>query len=240
MEKVYEGKAKIVFRTEDSDKYILHFKDSATAFNAQKKADFTGKGALNNTISSLIFQLLNKSSIRTHFIDRISDNRMLVWKTQRIDIEVVVRNVSAGSICKRLGLKEGIHFNKPIVEFFYKKDELNDPLICYEHILLLDLITPQDIHTIREMALRTNEVLKKFFGEHGLILVDFKLEFGKLDSGDVVIIDEISPDTCRLWDKKTGEKLDKDRFRFDLGDLLEGYMKVLKAISPSNQENPNP
>ncbi len=230
MEKLYEGKAKIVYKTEDSDKYIVYFKDSATAFNAQKRADFIGKGALNNAISSLIFQLLNNSNIPTHFIKKISDNEMLVWKAQRIDVEVVVRNVSAGSICKRLGIKEGIEFNTPLVEFFYKNDELGDPLICYEHILMLDLMSSQEINTVKEIALKTNEILKKFFREHGLLLVDFKLEFGRLSSGDIAIIDEISPDTCRLWDIKTGEKLDKDRFRFDLGDLLEGYKKVLKAI----------
>ncbi len=231
MEKLYEGKAKIVYKTEEADKYIVYFKDSATAFNAQKRADFIGKGMLNNTISSLIFQLLNKSSIRTHFIEKISDNEMLVWKAQRIDVEVVVRNVSAGSICKRLGIKEGIEFTKPLVEFFYKNDDLGDPLICYEHILLLNLMAPKEVETVKEMALKTNEILKEFFKEHGLLLVDFKLEFGRLDSGDIAIIDEISPDTCRLWDIKTGEKLDKDRFRFDIGDLLEGYKKVLEAIS---------
>ncbi len=231
MEKLYEGKAKIVYSTWEPDKYVVFFKDSATAFDAQKRAEVEGKGTLNNTISSLIFELLNKKGIRTHFIKKLSDREMLVRKAQRIDVEVVVRNVSAGSVCKRLGLKEGMEFEKPLVEFFYKSDELKDPLICYEHILLLGLMTQEEIKTVKGTALEVNQILKEFFKEHGLLLVDFKLEFGRFDDGSIGVIDEISPDTCRLWDIKTGEKLDKDRFRFDLGDLMEGYRRVLERIS---------
>ncbi|MCS7171245.1 MAG: phosphoribosylaminoimidazolesuccinocarboxamide synthase, partial [Aquificaceae bacterium] len=159
-----------------------------------------------------------------------SDREMLVWKAKRYDLEVVVRNISAGSLCKRLGLKEGQKLTKPLVELFYKKDELHDPLICIEHSLLLGIASRKEIHEIIKIARRVNKVLKEFFRSNGLILVDFKLEFGKLTDGSIAVIDEISPDTCRLWDAKTGEKLDKDRFRFDLGDLLEGYRKVLQKI----------
>ncbi len=233
MEKVYEGKAKIVYKHQDPDKYILYFKDTATAFDATKKAEIAGKGELNNTISSLIFELLERNGIRTHFIQKLSQREMLVWRARRFDVEVVVRNISAGSLCKRLGIEEGKVLEKPLVEFFYKKDELHDPLLCYEHILLLNLLEEEQIKTIKDMALRTNQILKAFFEEHGLLLVDFKLEFGELPDGSIGIVDEISPDTCRLWDLKTGEKLDKDRFRFDLGDLVEGYKKVLEKIHGS-------
>ncbi len=230
MEKLYEGKAKIVYKTEDPDRYILYFKDTATAFDATKKAYIEGKGDLNNTISSIIFEILEKKGIKTHFIRKLSNREMLVWRAKRFDVEVVVRNIAAGSICKRLGLEEGKAFERPIVEFFYKNDALHDPLLCHEHILLLNLLTEEQIHLLRNMALKVNEVLKTFFKEHGLLLVDFKLEFGELPDGNLAVVDEISPDTCRLWDEKTGEKLDKDRFRFDLGDLLEGYRKVLEKI----------
>ncbi len=230
MEKLYEGKAKVIYKTEDPDKYTVYFKDTATAFDATKKAQVEGKGVLNNTISSIVFELLNKAGIKTHFIAKVSDREMLVWRAKRFDIEVVVRNIAAGSICQRLGLKEGTVFEKPLVEFFYKKDELHDPLICYEHMLMLGLLKEEQIPPIKHMALKVNQMLKEFFKEHGLLLVDFKLEFGELSDGSLAVIDEISPDTCRLWDDKTGEKLDKDRFRFDLGDLLEGYRRVLEKI----------
>ena len=229
--KLYEGKAKIVYETEDPDKLILHFKDTATAFDGVKKAELKGKGSLNNTISSLIFEILHRHGIKTHFIEKLSDNEMLVWRADRFLVEVVVRNVAAGSVVKRLGFKEGERFERPLVEFFYKNDELHDPLVCETHIELMNLAPMEAIPVMRESALKVNDILSKFFKEHGITLVDFKLEFGKLPDGSVGIVDEISPDSMRLWDAKTGEKLDKDRFRFDLGDLLEGYRKILKRIS---------
>jgi phosphoribosylaminoimidazole-succinocarboxamide synthase (EC 6.3.2.6) len=230
MERLYEGKAKVIYKTEEEDKLIVFFKDSATAFDATKRAEIEGKGVINNTISSLLFELLEKSGIKTHYIKKISDREMLVWRAKRFDLEVVVRNITAGSLCKRLGLEEGLELKPPLVEFFYKNDQLHDPLVCVEHIKLLNLAEDWQVQSMKEMALKTNQVLREFFKEHGLLLVDFKLEFGILPDGSLAVIDEISPDTCRLWDAKTGEKLDKDRFRFDLGDLMEGYRKVLEKI----------
>jgi len=229
--KLYEGKAKVVYETDEPDKLILHFKDTATAFDGVKKAELKGKGALNNTISSLIFELLHTKGIKTHFIGKLSEDEMLVWKAERFLVEVVVRNIAAGSVVKRLGFKEGEKFEKPLVEFFYKNDELHDPMVCEPHIELMNLAPLEAVPLMRETALKVNETLSRFFEEHGITLVDFKLEFGKLPDGSVGIVDEISPDSMRLWDAKTGEKLDKDRFRFDLGDLLEGYRKILKQIS---------
>ncbi len=230
MEKLYEGKAKVIYKTEEEDKVIVFFKDSATAFDATKKAEIEGKGVINNTISSLLFELLEKSGIKTHYIKKLSEREMLVWRAKRFDLEVVVRNITAGSLCKRLGLEEGLELKPPLVEFFYKNDRLHDPLICAEHIRLLNLAEDWQVQSMKEMALKTNQVLREFFKEHGLLLVDFKLEFGILPDGSLAVIDEISPDTCRLWDAKTREKLDKDRFRFDLGDLMEGYKRVLEKI----------
>ncbi|MFZ8863737.1 MAG: phosphoribosylaminoimidazolesuccinocarboxamide synthase [Thermocrinis sp.] len=230
MEKLYEGKSKVIYKTEEEDKVIVFFKDSATAFDATKTAEIEGKGIINNTISSLLFELLEKSGIKTHYIKKISDREMLVWRAKRFDLEVVVRNITAGSLCKRLGLEEGLELKPPLVEFFYKNDQLHDPLVCVEHIKLLNLAEDWQVQSMKEMALKTNQVLREFFKENGLLLVDFKLEFGILPDGSLAIIDEISPDTCRLWDAKTGEKLDKDRFRFDLGDLMEGYRRVLEKI----------
>lgn len=228
--KLYEGKAKIVYETEEKDKLILKFKDSATAFDGVKKAELTGKGELNCTISSIIFELLHRKGIKTHYLKRISSNEMLVWRAERFLVEVVVRNVAAGSVVKRLGFKEGQKFKKPLVEFFYKNDELHDPLVCETHIEIMELAPLEALPVMRQTALKVNEVLSGFFSEHGIRLVDFKLEFGKLPDGNVAVVDEISPDSMRLWDIKTGEKLDKDRFRFDLGDLLEGYRKILERI----------
>jgi phosphoribosylaminoimidazole-succinocarboxamide synthase len=230
MEKLYEGKAKVIYKTEEKDKVIVFFKDSATAFDATKKAEIEGKGVINNTISSLLFELLEKSGIKTHYIKKLSEREMLVWKAKRFDLEVVVRNITAGSLCKRLGLEEGLELKPPLVEFFYKNDQLHDPLVCVEHIRLLNLAEDWQVQSMKEMALKTNQVLREFFKGNGLLLVDFKLEFGILPDGSLAVIDEISPDTCRLWDAKTREKLDKDRFRFDLGDLMEGYRRVLEKI----------
>ncbi len=230
LEKLYEGKAKVLYKTDDPDKLIAYFKDSATAFDALKKATIEGKGVLNNKIASFFFELLNKEGIPTHFIKRISEREMLVYRVEIIPVEVVVRNVAAGSIVKRLGIKEKTEFKPPLIEFYLKNDELHDPIICKEHVLAMKLATEDEIERMKELALKVNEILGRFLKEQGILLVDFKLEFGRRPDGSIVVADEISPDTCRLWDEKTGERLDKDRFRFDLGDLIEGYMKVLKKI----------
>ncbi len=228
-EKLYEGKAKILYLTDEPDKVIAYYKDDATAFDAIKKATIKGKGELNNTIASYLFEYLNKNGIPTHFIKKLSDREMLLYKVEIIPVEVVVRNIAAGSIVKRLGIPEKTEFNPPLVEFYLKNDELHDPIICEQHIYAMNLATPEEVKEMREIALKVNELLKDFMKENGIILVDFKLEFGRKD-GKVILADEISPDTCRFWDAKTGEKLDKDRFRFDLGDLIEGYKKVLNRF----------
>ncbi|RMH80803.1 MAG: phosphoribosylaminoimidazolesuccinocarboxamide synthase [Acidobacteria bacterium] len=229
MKLLYEGKAKIVYEL-DENRCIIYFKDTATAFDATKKAEIQGKGTVNNALSSILFALLEDSGIKTHFIKKLSDREMLVWKARRFDVEVVVRNVAAGSLCRRLGLDEGKRLKRPLLELFYKNDKLHDPLICREHLFLLGLMKDSELKEVRRIALRVNSILKNFFEDHGLLLVDFKLEFGLLPDRSVGVIDEISPDTCRLWDMKTGEKLDKDRFRFDLGDLMEGYRRILQRV----------
>ncbi len=233
MRKLYEGKAKIVYETEDPNKVILFFKDTASAFDGVKKAEIKGKGELNNTISSLLFEVLEKRGVKTHYIRKLSEREMLVWRAERFPVEVVVRNVATGSIVKRLGIKEGTKFKRPLLEFFMKDDKLHDPMVCEEHITLLGLAPEDAIPLMKETALKVNEVLREVFSKGGIILVDFKLEFGRLPDGSVAVVDEITPDTMRLWDEKTGEKLDKDRFRFDLGDLLEGYKRVLDSLRGS-------
>ncbi|RUM32899.1 MAG: phosphoribosylaminoimidazolesuccinocarboxamide synthase [Aquifex sp.] len=228
--KLYEGKAKIVYETQEPDKLILEFKDTASAFDGLKKEVIKGKGNLNAEISSVIFEILESQGIKTHYIKKLSDNEMLVWKAERFPVEVVVRNLAAGSLVKRYGIKEGTPLEPPLVEFFMKSDELHDPMVCINHIKLLNLAPAHLIPEMEKIALKVNDILKKIFTEKGILLVDFKLEFGRLPDGSIAIIDEISPDSMRLWDKSTGEKLDKDRFRFDLGDLLEGYEKVLSKL----------
>ncbi len=228
-EKLYEGKAKIIYATDEPDKVIAYYKDSATAFDAVKKATIEGKGVLNNKIASFFFELLNEKGIPTHFIKQLSDREMLIYRVEIIPVEVVVRNLAAGSIVKRLGIPEKTEFNPPLVEFYLKNDKLHDPIICKEHILAMSLATEEEIEKMKELALKVNDILREFMKEQGIILVDFKLEFGRKD-GEIVLADEISPDTCRFWDAKTGEKLDKDRFRFDLGDLIEGYSKILEKL----------
>ncbi len=233
-EKLYEGKAKIIYATDEPDKVIAYYKDSATAFDAIKKATIEGKGVLNNKIASFFFQLLNEKGIPTHFIKQLSDREMLIYKVEIIPVEVVVRNLAAGSIVKRLGIPEKTEFNPPLVEFYLKNDELHDPIICEQHIYAMNLATPEEVQKMKELALKVNDILREFMKEQGIILVDFKLEFGRKD-GEIVLADEISPDTCRFWDAKTGESLDKDRFRFDLGDLIEGYTKILEKIEKKEQ-----
>ncbi|MDQ7038766.1 MAG: phosphoribosylaminoimidazolesuccinocarboxamide synthase [Aquificota bacterium] len=231
--KLYEGKAKVVYETEDPNKVILLFKDSASAFDGVKRADVEGKGVINNTISSILFEILEREGVKTHYIEKISDREMLVWKAERFPVEVVVRNVATGSIVRRLGVREGTEFSPPLVEFFMKSDELHDPPVCEAHIVLLKLAPPEAVSLMKETAVKVNGILSGIFAKAGIKLVDFKLEFGKLPDGSVAVVDEITPDSMRLWDMKTGERLDKDRFRFDLGELMEGYKEVLKRLSGS-------
>lgn len=230
MEKLYEGKAKIVYKTDEPDKVVIYFKDEATAFNAQKKEVFEGKGVLNNKISSIFFQILNSNGVATHFIRQLSDREMLAYHTKIIPVEVVVRNIATGSIVRRLGIQEKTEFNPPLIEFYLKNDNLGDPIICSEHIKALSLATEDEISSIKELALKVNEILKTFLEKHGINLVDFKLEFGKKDDGTIVVADEISPDTCRFWDMTTGERMDKDRFRLGLGDFIKYYEEVLRRV----------
>ncbi len=228
-EKLYEGKAKIIYSTDEEDKVIAYYKDSATAFDAIKKATIEGKGVLNNRIASFFFEMLNEKGIPTHFIKQLSEREMLIYKVEIIPVEVVVRNIATGSIVKRLGIPEKKEFNPPLVEFYLKNDDLHDPIICEQHIYAMDLAKPEEVSKMRELALKINDILRDFMKEQDIILVDFKLEFGR-KGDEIILADEISPDTCRFWDAKTGEKLDKDRFRFDLGDLIEGYSKILEKI----------
>ena len=227
---VYEGKAKRLYETEDPDVLRVEYKDSATAFNGVKKAEIEGKGQLNNEISSLIFKRLAEKGVKSHFIRKISEREQLVRRVEIIPLEVVVRNVVAGSLAKRLGLEEGTPAGQPIVEFYYKKDELGDPLITEDHVRLLGIASSEDLQFLRKQALAVNESLKALFAEIGVRLVDFKLEFGRGRDGAILLADEISPDTCRLWDRATNEKLDKDVFRRDLGSLTEVYQEILNRL----------
>ncbi|MFA4886085.1 MAG: phosphoribosylaminoimidazolesuccinocarboxamide synthase [Desulfotomaculaceae bacterium] len=229
LEQLYEGKAKRVYRTSDAELYIVEFKDEATAFNGAKKGDIENKGVLNNLISSVFFRFLEERSIPTHFVELVSDREMLVKNLDIIKVEVVVRNVAAGSLSRRLGIPEGTTFSKPVLEFYYKSDELGDPMINEDHILALNLATLRQMERIREIALKANSILLKYLKDRRIDLVDFKLEFGT-HKGEVVLGDEISPDTCRFWDQETHKKLDKDRFRHDLGNVGEAYAEVLKRL----------
>lgn len=226
---LYEGKAKKIFLTEKMDEVIHYFKDDATAFNAQKRGTILDKGVVNNKISATLFQYLAEAGTPSHFIQQLNDREMLTRRVKIIPVEVVVRNRATGSIVKRLGLEEGLIIDPPLVEFFYKDDSLGDPLISEDHIRLLKLATPSQIEELRQQALKINEVLKPFFQKRGMMLVDFKLEFG-LWNGQIILADEISPDTCRFWDIQTGERMDKDRFRKDLGRIEETYQEVLKRV----------
>lgn len=227
---VYEGKAKKVFATDCDDCLVVEYKDSATAFNGQKKGTIPGKGVINNQISNHLMRLLEKKNIPTHFLEELSDRETLVKKVSIIPLEVIVRNVSAGSFSKRYGIEEGVIFENPTIEYSYKKDELGDPLLNTSHILALKLATTDEIRTIKRMVLLINEILRDYFKTLGIDLVDFKLEFGRLADGTIVLADEISPDTCRLWDSATRKKLDKDRFRRDLGGVEEAYIEVYRRI----------
>ena len=227
---LYEGKAKKVFATEDPALCIVSYKDDATAFNGLKKGTIAGKGVVNNRMSNLMMQLLEKSGVPTHFVEELSDRDTLAKKVAIVPLEVIIRNVSAGSFAKHYGVEEGIVFDEPTIEFSYKNDELGDPLLNSYHALALKLATKEEIETIKKYAFKVNEVLSEYFKTLGIRLVDFKLEFGRLEDGTIVLADEISPDTCRLWDIKTNEKLDKDRFRRDMGGVEDAYKEVFKRL----------
>ena len=229
-EQLYEGKAKQVFATNDPEKVIVSYKDDATAFDGLKKGSIAGKGSINNRMSNMLMQLLEKKGIPTHFVEELSDRETVVKKVSIVPLEVIIRNVSAGSFSKKYGVEEGIVFDEPTIEFSYKNDDLHDPLINSYHALALGLATQEEIDRITGLSFRINDVLKRFFSEVGVTLVDFKLEFGKLSDGTIVLADEISPDTCRLWDAKTGEKLDKDRFRRDMGGVEDAYQEIMRRV----------
>ena len=228
---LYEGKAKKIFSTENDNEFVVYYKDDATAVNGEKKAEISSKGILNNKISTIMFEELAKEGIISHFIKSLSDREMLVKKVEILPLEVIVRNITAGSFCKRYGVEEGIVLDQPIFEMSYKNDEFGDPLLNDDHAIALKLATKEEIDFLRSQTLKINEIMKKFFLKMDLKLVDFKLEFGKDVDGNIILADEISPDTCRLWDVNTNEKLDKDRFRRDLGDLVEGYEEVLARLN---------
>jgi phosphoribosylaminoimidazole-succinocarboxamide synthase len=228
-EKLYEGKAKAIYATSDPDLYVQYFKDDASAFDGKKKGVIQQKGILNNKISSRIFQYLEERGVKTHFVEQLSDREMLVRKLEIIPVEVVARNIAAGSLSKRMGVPEGAPLSETIIELYYKSDELGDPMINEYHCKAFGLATLEQIDAMRESALKVNRLLVEFFKERGIILVDFKLEYG-VHKGEILLGDEITPDGCRLWDLETREKMDKDRFRRDLGKIEEAYEEVLKKV----------
>ena len=229
-EQLYEGKAKKVYASNDPEVVIVSYKDDATAFNGLKKGTITGKGAINNRMTNNLMRRLEHKGVPTHFVEELSDRETLVKKVSIVPLEVIIRNISAGSFAKRYGVEEGIVFDEPTIEFSYKNDDLGDPLLNTSHALALKLATKEEIELIKKYAFAVNDLLKGFMKEIGIDLVDFKLEFGKTADGTIVLADEISPDTCRLWDIKTGEKMDKDRFRQDLGNVMEAYEEVLSRL----------
>ena len=229
-EQLYEGKAKKVYATDDPALVIVSYKDDATALDGLKKGTIVGKGVVKNRMSDFLFGLLEKNGVPTHFVRELNDREALVKKVSIVPLEVIIRNISAGSFAKRYGVEEGIVFAEPTIEFSYKNDELHDPLINSYHALALGLATGEEIETIKTLAFRVNEILKAYFLSLNVRLVDFKLEFGRLPDGTIVLADEISPDTCRFWDAKTGEKLDKDRFRRDMGGVEDAYREMMKRV----------
>ena len=230
-EQLYEGKAKKVFATADENLCIVSYKDDATAFNGEKKGTIVGKGVVNNRMTNMLMRLLEQHGVPTHFVEELNDRDTVVKKVKIVPLEVIIRNVSAGSFAKRYGVEEGIAFDEPTIEFSYKNDALGDPLINTYHALALKLATKEEIAKIEEYAFKVNEVLKEYFLKLGVRLIDFKLEFGRLPDGTIVLADEISPDTCRFWDVKTNEKLDKDRFRRDMGGVEDAYKEIFKRVS---------
>ncbi|MBK5252509.1 MAG: phosphoribosylaminoimidazolesuccinocarboxamide synthase [Peptostreptococcaceae bacterium] len=230
LEMIYEGKAKKVYKTDDADRYIVEYKDDATAFNGVKKGTITGKGVINNKMSAVLFEMLEKEGIPTHFEGLLSDRETLVKAVKIVPLEVIMRNIAAGSLAKRLGLKEGTPMKRPVLEFCYKDDELGDPIVNEDHILAVELATEDQLKIIKEYAYKINELLMAFFKERKIRLVDFKIELG-VYKGKIILADEISPDTCRLWDWETDKKLDKDRFRRDLGGVEDAYEEIFSRIS---------
>jgi len=231
-EMLYEGKAKKVYSTDDADKVVIYYKDDATAFNGEKKGQIADKGVLNNNITSIIFDLLHKNGIKTHFVEKLSEREQLCKRVEIVPVEVIVRNTAAGSMAKRLGLEEGSPLKTTVFEICYKNDDLGDPLINDCHAVAIGLTTFEELKTIYDMTAKINEVLKGFFLKQNIKLIDFKLEFGRCN-GEIVLADEISPDTCRFWDATTNEKLDKDRFRRDMGNVKEAYIEILKRMGGS-------
>ena len=229
-EQLYEGKAKKVFATDDPELLIVQYKDDATAFNGLKKGTIAGKGVINNQMSNRLMMLLEKNGVPTHFVKELSERETLVKKVSIVPLEVIVRNIAAGSFSKHYGVDEGVVFDQPTIEFSYKNDALGDPLLNTRHALALKVATEAEIETIKAYSFRINELLKAFWKSCGVTLVDFKLEFGRLSDGTIVLADEISPDTSRLWDAETGEKLDKDRFRRDLGGVEDAYREIMKRL----------
>ena len=229
VELLYERKAKKVYTTEDPDVLIVDYKDDATAFDGQKKGTIVGKGAINNRMTNHIFKLFEKDGIPTHYIEELSDRETAVKKVEIIPLEVIIRNITAGSFAKKMGMEEGIVLKRPTLEFSYKNDDLHDPFINRYYALALDLATEEEINTIEKYAFQVNEIMKQYFGSLGIDLVDFKIEFGRY-KGQVILADEVSPDTCRLWDKETHEKLDKDRFRRDMGNVEDAYNEVFRRL----------
>lgn len=229
-EMLYEGKAKKVFKTDDEKVYLIQYKDDATAFNGVKKGTIVGKGVINNTMSAMMFKMLEEKGIPTHLIELVNDRESLVKAVQILPLEVIIRNVAAGSFSKRYGVEEGTVLPFPTLEFSYKNDDLGDPLINDSHALAMGLATKEQIATVKTYAYEINDIMKRYFMERGIRLIDFKLEFG-LYEGEVVLADEISPDTCRFWDAKTNEKLDKDRFRRDLGNVEEAYQEIMNRLN---------
>ena len=230
IKKLYEGKAKIVYETEDKNYLVVEYKDDATAFNGKKKGKILEKGVVNNKVTNYLMQILEKENVHTHFVEEISERETIVKNVKIIPLEVIIRNISAGSFSKRYGVKEGIVFDSPTIEFSYKDDSLGDPLINEYHILALNIVSKNDINKIKDMAFKINDILKSYFKKLNVDLVDFKLEFGKTSEGEIILADEISPDTCRFWDNKTHKKLDKDRFRQNLGNIEEAYFEIMNRI----------
>ncbi len=229
-EMLYEGKAKKVYATDDENLYIVDYKDDATAFNGLKKGQISGKGVVNNKMSNFLMQIMEKNGIPTHYVQELSDRETLVKKVTIVPLEVIIRNIAAGSFSKRLGVEEGTPLKTTVLEYSYKDDDLGDPLINDYHALALGIVTREDLDKIAEMAFKVNDVLKAYFATINIELVDFKIEFGRTPDGQIILADEISPDTCRLWDADTHEKLDKDRFRRDLGNVEEAYEEVFKRL----------
>ena len=230
LEQLYEGKAKKVFKTDDPNLYIVDYKDDATAFNGLKKGTIVGKGVINNQMTNRLMAKMEKAGIPTHFVEELSERETLVKRVEIVPLEVIIRNISAGSFAKHYGVEEGIVFDAPTIEFSYKNDDLGDPLINEYHALALKLASKEEIEQIKKYAFAVNDVLKAFWSECGVTIVDFKLEFGRTSDGTIVLADEISPDTCRLWDSKTHEKLDKDRFRRDMGGVEDAYSEIMRRL----------